>query len=184
MMEQLDESMAPDENTFDCIIWLGDMNYRINGVIGPIAHAMNKNMYEVLLDNDQLNIERKIGRIAQIFKEGEILFPPTYKLLKHDDAYNTTRIPSWTDRILYYSKESEAMTQYSYDCNNLLKLSDHRPVFSQFEFHYEFTEGFATLRKGDLGLKQMQAAIIRTDDDLIIKNGPANKQQSRQEIQE
>jgi hypothetical protein len=51
-MEHFDESIATEENTFDCIIWLGDLNYRINGYIGPIAHAMQKNMYEVLLDND------------------------------------------------------------------------------------------------------------------------------------
>ena len=40
------------EITYDCIIWLGDMNYRINGVVGAIMHAMKKNMYEVLIDND------------------------------------------------------------------------------------------------------------------------------------
>jgi len=100
--ELLEDSSNVDENTFDSIIWVGDLNYRINGILGPIAHAMQKDMYEVLLDNDQLNIERKIGRFGQPFSEGEILFPPSYKLLKNDDAYNTTRIPSWTDRILYY----------------------------------------------------------------------------------
>ena len=40
------------ESEYDCIIWLGDMNYRINGVVGAIMHAMKKNMYEVLIDND------------------------------------------------------------------------------------------------------------------------------------
>ncbi len=104
-------------------------------------------MYEVLLDNDQLLIERKIGRIAHNFKEGEICFAPTYKALKYQDGYNWTRIPGWTDRILYYSKEESALVQYSYDSNNLLKLSDHRPVFSQFEFNYTFTDGFATMKK-------------------------------------
>jgi hypothetical protein len=36
----------------DCVIWMGDFNYRVNGVIGAVVHAMKKNMYEVLLDND------------------------------------------------------------------------------------------------------------------------------------
>jgi hypothetical protein len=41
-----------EQQEYDCIIWLGDMNYRINGVVGAIMHAMKKNMYEVLIDND------------------------------------------------------------------------------------------------------------------------------------
>jgi hypothetical protein len=51
-MDRLNESITDDESPYDCIIWLGDMNYRINGVTGAIMHAMNKNMYEVLIDND------------------------------------------------------------------------------------------------------------------------------------
>ena len=52
MMVQINESLSAEDTTFDSIIWLGDLNYRINGVLGPIAHAMQKNMYEVLIDND------------------------------------------------------------------------------------------------------------------------------------
>lgn len=107
------------------------MNYRINGVVGAIMHAMKKNMYEVLIDNDQLSIERKIGRFNPLFKEGPILFTPTYKLKKFMDEYAVPdRIPGWTDRILYYSRHEENLHQKSYDANTLLKLSDHRPVFA------------------------------------------------------
>ena len=42
------------------------------------------------------------------FKEGDIEFAPTYKLVKGEDAYNmTARLPGWTDRIIYYLKISE-----------------------------------------------------------------------------
>ncbi len=51
-MDRLNESLTDDQQPFDCIIWVGDMNYRINGVVNAIMHAMKKNMYEVLLDND------------------------------------------------------------------------------------------------------------------------------------
>jgi hypothetical protein len=51
-MDRLEESSIEDQLPFDTIIWVGDLNYRINGVIGAITHAINKNMYEVLLDND------------------------------------------------------------------------------------------------------------------------------------
>ena len=52
MMEHMNESVSAEDTSFDSIIWVGDLNYRINGVLGPIAHAMQKNMYEVLIDND------------------------------------------------------------------------------------------------------------------------------------
>lgn len=40
------------DTPFDVVIWCGDLNYRINGVVGAITHAMKKDMYEVLLYND------------------------------------------------------------------------------------------------------------------------------------
>jgi hypothetical protein len=93
---------------FDSVIMLGDMNYRINGVIGAVTHAMSKNMFEVLQDNDQFLIENKIGRLPKFFKEGKIHFAPTYKVAKETDNYDVSaRISSWTDRILYYSKEDK-----------------------------------------------------------------------------
>jgi synaptojanin len=49
---------------FDAIIWMGDFNYRINGSASAITHAMARNMYEVLLNNDQLAFEQKMGNIA------------------------------------------------------------------------------------------------------------------------
>lgn len=130
----------------DAIIWLGDYNYRINGSAGAITHAMSRNMYEVLLNNDQLAFEHKVGHIGWGFKEGIIEFAPTYKLTKNEDSYNISeRLPGWTDRILYYTAKDiegkEILVQKSYDSNNLLKISDHRPVFSQFELRFEFNEG-------------------------------------------
>ena len=95
-------------------------------------------------------------------------------MIKHDDAYNTSRIPSWTDRILYYSKIDEALIQYSYDANNYLKISDHRPVFSQFEFQYEFSDGFATLRKDNATTNMLRNGSTNKIDSETIKSGHSN----------
>lgn len=66
---------------------------------------MSRNMYEVLLSNDQFKIEHKIGRLAWEFEEGDIEFAPTYKLFKGENAYNIgNRLPGWTDRIIYMTK--------------------------------------------------------------------------------
>jgi hypothetical protein len=41
------------------------------------------------------------------------------------------RIPSWTDRILFGSRglSTNFLELANYDCNNLVTLGDHRPVF-------------------------------------------------------
>jgi hypothetical protein len=61
------------------------------------------------------------------------------------DEYKTQRNPAWTDRIIYRGKGLELL---NYDSNNFVKLSDHRPVFAQFELDmdqeiegvFDFTE--------------------------------------------
>ena len=75
------------------------------------------------------------------FKEGNTeLFAPTFKLKMKTNQYGHKRTPSWTDRIIYRSKYDpkgacDTLTLVNYDSNNLLKLSDHRPVFAQFLLH-------------------------------------------------
>eukprot|EP00347_Sterkiella_histriomuscorum_P015202 403357925 len=145
----IEEEAELDQDKFDGIIWLGDYNYRINGVVGAITHAIKRDMYEVLLYNDQFGFEHKIGRIGWGFKEGEIQFAPTYKLFKGKDAYNTKeRLPGWTDRIIYKSRQTstnkDVLVQKSYDSNINLRISDHRPVFSQFELNFDFNEHLST----------------------------------------
>jgi len=87
--------------------------------------------------NDQLLIEKRIERIGFGFREGNISFAPTFKFRLKDTEedgfqdYKLKRMPSWTDRILYRSNDGQ-LIQVNYDANNLLKISDHRPVFAQF----------------------------------------------------
>lgn len=83
----------------------------------------------------------KTGRITG-FNEGKIQFAPTYKRKPGtNDVISTKRNPSWTDRILFRSNpESCTLLQKSYDSNNLLVLSDHRPVFSQFLLTFKLNE--------------------------------------------
>ena len=111
---------------------------------------MQANMYEVLKFNDQFFIEKKIGRIAKGFEEGDIEFAPTYKLAKGKDLYALKhRIPGWTDRIIFKSTNNQLRLK-SYDSNNELKHSDHRCVFAQFECDFDFHEGFEDVYLNDL----------------------------------
>ena len=47
----------------DVLIFMGDLNYRINGNAKSVLQLMNKDLYEILRYNDQLFIEMKIGTI-------------------------------------------------------------------------------------------------------------------------
>mmetsp|Transcript_36300 Transcript_36300/g.26413 ORF Transcript_36300/g.26413 Transcript_36300/m.26413 type:complete len:149 (-) Transcript_36300:336-782(-) len=96
---------AAKKPEFDCIIWLGDFNYRINGIKSAVMEAMAQDMFEVLKFNDQFWLERKLGRIAPGFQEGDVEFAPTFKRLFNSFDYNAKRVPSWTDRIIYYNTD-------------------------------------------------------------------------------
>ena len=65
--------------------------------------------------------------------------------------------------------------QKSYDSNNNVKFSDHRPVFSQFELRYNFCDGFATLKSIEnlAVLKQFKKPI--TDLSINDPNGRAEE---------
>jgi hypothetical protein len=93
---------------------------------------MKQDLYDLLFNNDQLYMEMQLGHIPKILQEGKIEFAPTFKRRpKINTEFGLKRLPSWTDRILFgFNKESCKMMQKSYDSNNLVSLSDHRPVFS------------------------------------------------------
>jgi len=122
---------------YDCVILVGDLNYRINGCLKSVIAAIEKNMFEDLMFNDQLRFDMKTGRVPG-FTEGHIKFAPTYKRKAGtNNEVSLKRNPSWTDRILYkFNAQNCDLIQKSYDSNNLLTLSDHRPVFSQFVLRY------------------------------------------------
>ena len=115
---------------FDTVIFLGDMNYRISTSDSEIVeYLMRNNQWDELVKNDQLYLEKKIKRVADGYSEGPINFAPTFKFKAKTDNYNFKREPSWTDRILYRSN-NKILKLMNYDSNNLVNMSDHRPVFA------------------------------------------------------
>jgi phosphatidylinositol-bisphosphatase len=128
--------MIPDH---DIIIWMGDLNYRIDDSIAieDIFSSIEKNELEVLRQKDQLTIERSKGRVFQGFQEGLVTFPPTYKYQPGTDLYETRaekklRAPAWCDRILWKMINKDlVIKQLEYSRANLLP-SDHKPVYATF----------------------------------------------------
>lgn len=63
----------------DAVVWMGDLNYRVEGSRQAIEHALRLGLPEVLENNDQLLREREAGRVFQGFREGPLRFKPTFK---------------------------------------------------------------------------------------------------------
>ena len=86
------------------MFWCGDLNYRIDLGIDECKANIASKAWGKLSTNDQLNKEKKAGRIFQGFSEGVLSFAPTYKYDQFSDDYDTSekgRIPAWTDRVLW-----------------------------------------------------------------------------------
>ena len=137
---------------FDAVIWMGDMNYRVTASNFDVTHKLiQKNRFDILMAQDQLTVERILQRNPiYTYKEGEINFAPTFKHIRETFLYNPKRNPSWADRILYRSND-DILNQMNYDSHNLVQLSDHRPVFSQFTLKFDIN---------DAKNKQMQKELM------------------------
>ncbi|XP_056176701.1 type IV inositol polyphosphate 5-phosphatase 9-like [Syzygium oleosum] len=114
----------------DRVIWLGDLNYRIDLPDATTRSLVEKRKWDLLLEKDQ-------GHVFQGWQEGVIKFAPTYKYCLNSEVYygknpNTkvkkSRAPAWCDRIIWFG---EGLKQSQYNRGES-KLSDHRPVRAIF----------------------------------------------------
>ena len=101
------------------MIWLGDMNYRIDGDRDDILEFIAKGKIDALQRNDQLNKERTQQPMLYAgFCEGPIDFYPTYKYTPGSTEYQglegkKLRAPAWCDRILFRSTEDEDVVRHA-----------------------------------------------------------------------
>ncbi|XP_058725251.1 type IV inositol polyphosphate 5-phosphatase 11 [Vicia villosa] len=115
-------------------IWLGDLNYRLQGIdTHPARNLIDKDLHYELHGNDQLLQQAGEGQIFNGFCEGTLTFKPTYKYNKGSSNYDTSykvRVPAWTDRILFKIEDSDNVeaTLHSYESLDQIYGSDHKPV--------------------------------------------------------
>ncbi|XP_028410916.1 72 kDa inositol polyphosphate 5-phosphatase-like [Dendronephthya gigantea] len=128
---------------FDQVFWLGDFNFRVEERHGVVEKFLEQCVddedpnYQELIEKDQMTrLMKKDKGVFEHFKEANINFPPTYKFdINPDDPghYTNSRVPSWTDRIVYRSSEENGIRPLYYNCCTSINISDHRPVYGIFE---------------------------------------------------
>ncbi|CAG8558669.1 3518_t:CDS:10 [Funneliformis caledonium] len=95
----------------DHLIWMGDLNYRIDMLSEPEVKSMLEgNKTKLLLKFDQYD-----------FGTNEW------------DTSEKKRTPAWTDRILWRSQDNEWCKLLRYKSHMKIALSDHKPVSAIFE---------------------------------------------------
>ncbi|CAH9101609.1 unnamed protein product [Cuscuta europaea] len=144
-------------NDHERIIWLGDLNYRINLSYEKTLELISKKDWPKLIESDELIRELKKGRAFDGWSEGILNFPPTYKYEMNSDKYHGEdpkpgrRTPAWCDRILSSGK---GMRLLSYRrCE--IRLSDHRPVTATYVVEVEVFSS-----------RKLQRALTYTDAEL------------------
>ncbi|XP_077233578.1 inositol polyphosphate 5-phosphatase 11 [Tasmannia lanceolata] len=115
-------------------VWLGDLNYRIQGIDTlPARSLIQDGLHSLLTSKDQLLQEAERGNVFDGYCEGTLAFKPTYKYNIGSSNYDTSykvRVPSWTDRILFKIEKvgDIGSALQSYESIDNIYSSDHKPV--------------------------------------------------------
>ncbi|XP_024517131.1 phosphatidylinositol 3,4,5-trisphosphate 5-phosphatase 1-like isoform X2 [Selaginella moellendorffii] len=181
---------------FHHVFWMGDLNYRLDfenveertvspekGVWQNVVDQINAGNYKELLDHDELTREIAASRAFHGFKEGNIGFAPTFKMIRDTlSSYNEKRLPAWCDRILCRSFDGCYMRPTSYFSAPEICTSDHKPVgatVSLTAYALPCLNFDADGRKWHILLTSLEAQGLRSSDingfsDPYVSFGGAN----------
>ncbi|KAL1542563.1 phosphoinositide 5-phosphatase [Salvia divinorum] len=166
--------VVPELSEADMVVFLGDFNYRLDGISYDEARDfVSQRCFDWLRERDQLRAEMEAGNVFQGMREAVIKFPPTYKFEKHQpglagyDSGEKKRIPAWCDRILFRDSRSASVSTCSLDCPVVASVlhyeacmdvtdSDHKPV--RCIFNVEVARVDETVRRQEYG------EIIRSNE--------------------
>lgn len=151
-LREILQSLCPEKGARpDLLVVSGDFNFRAqlpentratltSGWLDPTAQlgegamSTSEEVKRLFFQCDEMHCGRSRQELYDILKdfslmEGPVNFPPTYRLLEGQAAYDLEREPAWCDRVLH-SKVSVQRKSY---CALGLMESDHRPVCALLE---------------------------------------------------
>lgn len=88
-MAELQWSEGKDVECHDYVIWIGDMNYRVDMDREKALDMIVDKKFSHLFEFDQLRKRMTDGLIFPGFKEAEVMFAPTYKYDSGTNVYDT-----------------------------------------------------------------------------------------------
>ncbi|XWS58889.1 hypothetical protein CRYUN_Cryun08bG0073700 [Craigia yunnanensis] len=169
----------PELSEADMVVFLGDFNYRLDGVSYDEARDfISQRSFDWLRERDQLRAEMEAGNVFQGMREAVITFAPTYKFDKHIaglsgyDSGEKKRIPAWCDRILYRDSRRTLGSECSLECPVVSSVSqyescmdvtdsDHKPVICIFSV--EIARIDESVRRQEFG------DILRSNEEVRCK---------------
>ncbi|XP_004302174.1 PREDICTED: type II inositol 1,4,5-trisphosphate 5-phosphatase FRA3-like [Fragaria vesca subsp. vesca] len=184
----------PELSEADMVIFLGDFNYRLDGISYDEARDfVSQRCFDWLRERDQLRVEMTAGNVFQGMREAEITFPPTYKFERHQaglagyDSGEKKRIPAWCDRILYRDSRSALVSECCLGCPVVSSISryeasmdvtdsDHKPV--RCIFTLDIARVDESIRRQELGdilesngkLKCMLEELSKIPETIVSTN--------------
>lgn len=144
------------------VFLMGDTNMRLSTPAGfSSEHAYHKHVLKNLARGEHLSLLKddqllhELRRSTDRAKRGEVCtfdrtwreacsggeglpgFPPTFKLAVPGPGYSQKRIPAWTDRVLYRSREVTPVRYEALIQENVFtppkNIADHNPVMAVFD---------------------------------------------------
>lgn len=112
-------------------VFFGDLNFRIALAREQVVQHIKDKNYAALMQHDELYKFGLNDKLLQTMQEGTLTFDPTYKLKFGTSTYEESRVPSWTDRVLFAQK-TESIKLLQYMSAKEISISDHKPVLAHF----------------------------------------------------
>eukprot|EP01052_Picozoa_sp_SAG31_P022191 SAG31_NODE_1753_length_7350_cov_1.885395_4_plen_826_part_00 len=134
-------------NQFQHSFWAGDLNYRVEFAdwttqdvpkakkLLQVKQLIKKERWDILRAADELQREMAAGHVFAGFRDSTCAFPPTFKVEKGFELeYNSKRVPSFCDRILWRSSRGfeNCIHQEFFSAAPNLTTSDHKPCWARF----------------------------------------------------
>ena len=106
------------------VVFLGDFNYRLDGITYDEARDMvSQRSFDWLRERDQLRAEMKAGNVFQGMREGPIRFPPTYKFQRNQPGLSG---------ILFYSLSTFQLEKPIFVTWDVLFLCASQLIYTEY----------------------------------------------------